>query len=259
MSRLLSATAALLFLFALLDDCHAEKPAPGIQVGQTFVSPTDESQQISYLLFLPCGYCQAPEQGWPLMLFLHGSGERGTDDLPLVKKHGPPKLVETDRNFPFIVVSPQCPKETRWSDDAKLKLLNELLVDLTQRFSVDADRVCATGLSMGGAGAWALAAEYPDRICAIAPMCGAIDPAAAPKIRSVPAWYFEGEDDNPRTLAATRALIDAVEDVGGKVRATYYPNVGHNCWDPAYADPKLYEWLLEQSLKSRPGTKDPDS
>jgi predicted peptidase len=259
MSRWLSATAALLFLFALLDECHAEKPAPGIQVCQTFVSPTDESQQISYLLFLPCGYCQAPEQGWPLMLFLHGSGERGTGNLPLVKKHGPPKLVETNRNFPFVVVSPQCPKETHWGSPAMLKLLSELLVDLTERFSVDANRICATGLSMGGGGAWMLAMTYPDRICAIAPMCGAIDPVAARKIKSVPTWYFEGEDDKPGLLVSSRKLIDAIRAEGGQVRTTYYPNVGHNCWDLAYSDPKLYEWLLEQSLKSRPGTKGPAS
>ncbi len=99
MSRRLPVTITLLFLFVPSGVSQAETPAPGLQVGQTFTSPTDGDQQINYLLFLPCGYCQAPEQGWPLMLFLHGSGERGTDDLPLVKKHGHRNWLKTTGTF----------------------------------------------------------------------------------------------------------------------------------------------------------------
>ncbi len=132
-----------------------------------------------------------------------------------------------------------------------VNLLNKLLTDLTDRFLVNPNRICATGLSMGVGGTWILAMTYPDRFCAIVPMCGAIDPFGARRLKSVPAWYFVGEDDRPSVLASSRKLIDAIRAEGGQVRTTYYPDVGHNCWDRAYADPKLYEWLLQQSLTSR--------
>ena len=121
--------------------------------------------RIDYLLYLPSDY--EKNESWPLLLFLHGSGERG-DDLEKVKKHGPPKLIEAGKQFPFVVVSPQCPKDRRWEPIELVALLDDLIT----RYKIDQDRIYVTGLSMGGFGTWRLAAYAPEKIAAIAPVCG---------------------------------------------------------------------------------------
>src|SRR5699024_6921671 len=132
---------------------------------------TDFQSISEYLLYLPQDYKETGYKRWPLVLFLHGAGERG-NDLEAVKKNGLPKLVEEGRDFPFIIVSPQCPAGLWWSTDD----LNLLLNDLIQRYEVDIDRIYATGLSMGGFGTWEMAIRFPDRFAAIAPICGGGDP-----------------------------------------------------------------------------------
>ncbi len=127
---------------------------------------TSSPEKYEYLLYLPEGYAEQ-EASWPLLLFLHGAGERG-DSLDLVNVHGPPKLIEQGQGFPFIVVSPQCPVEQRWS----VKTLDKLLNDIAAQYRVDEDRIYVTGLSMGGFGTWNLAARFPHRFAAIAPICG---------------------------------------------------------------------------------------
>ncbi len=127
---------------------------------------TSSPEKYEYLLYLPEGYAEQ-EASWPLLLFLHGAGERG-DSLALVNVHGPPKLIEQGQGFPFIVVSPQCPEDQRWS----VKTLDKLLNDIVAQYRVDEDRIYVTGLSMGGFGTWNLAARFPHRFAAIAPICG---------------------------------------------------------------------------------------
>src|SRR5207247_5709557 len=123
--------------------------------------------ELGYLLYLPKDYNAKSGRRWPLMLFLQGAGERGTN-LSLVSVHGPPKLVKQGREFPFILVSPQCPADQRWDNDALLALLDDVIA----RHKVDTNRIYLTGLSMGGFGAWSLAARYPERFAAVAPICG---------------------------------------------------------------------------------------
>ena len=122
---------------------------------------------LRYQLFLPSRYAEDRKKSWPLMLFLHGAGERGSD-VERVKKHGPPRLVARRKAFPFVVVSPQCPEGERWKPDT----LTALLDDVVSRYRIDEDRVYVTGLSLGGFGTWALAGEDPGRFAAIAPICG---------------------------------------------------------------------------------------
>lgn len=164
----------------------------------------DATLQIDYLLFLPADYGKDPSKHWPLMLFLHGSGERGTD-INLVKKHGPPKNVEQKPDFPFIVVSPQCPPGLWWQTD----VLSALLDDVSTQYAVDQNRVYLTGLSMGGFGTWALAAKEPQRFAAIVPMCGGGNPATAERLKDIPIWVFHGEKDTSVPILKSQEMVDA--------------------------------------------------
>ena len=198
---------------------------------------------MDYLLYLPPNY-EAKEK-WPLMLFLHGSGERG-NNLDLVKKHGPPKLIGAGKGFPFIVISPQCPKDRHWEPLE----LTVLLDDVISKLKVDTDRIYLTGLSMGGFGTWQLAAYAPDRFAAIVPICGGGDTMWAKRIAHLPAWVFHGAKDPGVPLKRSQDMVDALKKAGDNVNFTVYPDAGHDSWTATYDNPKLYEWLLEQ--KRRP-------
>ncbi|QDV56037.1 prolyl oligopeptidase family serine peptidase [Rosistilla oblonga] len=195
--------------------------------------------QMDYLLYLPKDYDQ--KKAWPLVLFLHGAGERG-DDLNLVKMHGPPRLIEEGKEFPFIVVSPQCPKGRWWREFE----LTALLDDVIATHNVDQDRVYVTGLSMGGFGSWGLAAFSPDRFAAIAPICGGGEPRSTRNFKHVPVWAFHGAKDTAVPLERTQAMIDALERQGAEPKLTIYPEAGHDSWTETYNNPAFYEWLLAQ-------------
>ncbi|MCH5375960.1 MAG: prolyl oligopeptidase family serine peptidase [Planctomycetes bacterium] len=192
-----------------------------------------------YLLYLPDGYDD--HESWPLILFLHGSGERG-DDLNQVKKHGPPKILESRKDFPFIVVSPQCPAGRRWEPFD----LTALLDDVVSRYKVDEDRIYVTGLSMGGFGTWALAARTPDRFAAIVPICGGGEPGWARRLSKIPVWVFHGAKDTAVPIERSEEMVKALQAAEGNVQFTIYPEAGHDCWTETYDNPKLYEWLLQQ-------------
>ena len=193
----------------------------------------------SYLIYLPVDY-EHSEKHWPLLLFLHGAGSRG-DDIELVKVFGPPKLVEQGQHFPFIIVSPQCPLYGRWS----MNILNALLDEVIARYPVDEKRVYATGLSMGGYGTWNLAATFPDRFAAIAPICGGGNLRKASAMKHIPIWAFHGEKDKTVPTLESQMMVDKLKAVGGNVRFTVYPDTDHaGAWKKAYRDPQLYEWLL---------------
>lgn len=198
-------------------------------------------QPYPYLITLPGGYDSDPGKQWPLLVFLHGAGERGAD-LNLVKKHGPPKLIEAGRSFPFIVVSPQCPLGEGWS---ALKV-NEFVDQIRLKYRVDPKRIVVTGLSMGGGGSLYLAAYYPEKYAAIAPICGNTLSDLAPRLATTPLWAFNGDKDTEALPERIQSLVQAVNRAGGRARLTLYPGVGHASWEQAYNDPELYEWLLQQ-------------
>lgn len=202
----------------------------------------------AYLLYLPEGYAGAPDRRWPLILFLHGRGESGSN-LALVKRHGLARRLEEGLALPAIVVSPQCPAGSWWSTD----VLSALLDEISERYRVDADRVYVTGLSMGGFGTWALALRYPDRFAAIAPVCGGGDPARACTIRHMPVWAFHGELDDVVPFARSEEMVAALRACDGDVRFTIYPEARHDSWTATYADPELYAWLLAQRRQGAAG------
>lgn len=205
--------------------------------------------QLNYLLSLPEGYEE--QDKWPLLLFLHGAGERGTE-IDKVKVHGPPKLLASGREFPFIVVSPQCP-ESRWWEPVSL---TALLDDIEKKYKVDQDRIYITGLSMGGFGTWALAAHSPNRFAAIAPVCGGGDRTVIPYMIGdrVPIWCFHGAKDNVVPLSRSQELIDGLKKAGVETKFTIYPEAGHDSWTETYNNDELYQWLLQH--KRKPAGKD---
>jgi predicted peptidase len=233
-------TAGLLVLSAPGAD---QKPAP-VQQEKHFEKEIKVTVKMNYLLFLPQNYEEKDQARWPLILFLHGSGESGSD-LAKVKKHGPPKIVEKKKDFPFIVVSPQSPRGG-WDPTA----LNALLDEVVSQYRVDKDRIYLTGLSMGGYGTWALAAAYPERFAAIVPICGGGRTEDAKRLKDLPIWVFHGAKDRAVPLARSKAMVEAIKKAGGDPKLTVYPDAGHDSWTETYNNPKLYEWLLQHKRKA---------
>jgi predicted peptidase len=201
-----------------------------------------------YLLALPEGYEEPgrAKEGWPLLVFLHGLGECG-EDLELLKRHGPPKLVEEGRNLPCIVASPQC-EQPGWSALA----VNALIDELCRELRVDESRIYLTGISMGGFGTWAAAIERPERLAAVVPICGGGDWIGARRLKDLPIWAFHGRLDPAVPLEKSEEMILSVKAAGGRPRLTIYDDLGHDCWTRAYDDPQLWEWLFVQRRPPRP-------
>jgi predicted peptidase len=207
--------------------------------------------EMNYLLYLPPGYATQAGQTWPLLLFLHGAGERGTD-VQRVAVHGPLKLVRQGTNFPFIIVAPLCPAGERWQNDSLLKLLD----DLEGRLAVDRRRVYLTGLSMGGYGTWSLGLSHPKRFAAIVPICGGgqrIDILLGSRdepeaFRNLPVWAFHGAKDPVVPLSESEQTVKLLQAGGNKtVKLTVYPEAQHDSWTETYNNPELYAWLLKHS------------
>lgn len=217
-------------------------------MGQVFLTMNKEIKKkvhLDYLLYLPENYEGKSEKKWPLMLFLHGAGERG-EDIEKVKKHGIPKLADAGKEFPLIVLSPQCPSHSYWpmENDA----LEALLEDVIENYAVDTGRLYLTGLSMGGYGTWSLAIKNPEKFAAIAPICGGGEPQAVHKIKNVPVWTFHGAKDDIVPIAETEAMVKVLEAAGGNVKFTIYPEAKHDSWTETYNNPELYDWFLQQAL-----------
>ncbi len=179
------------------------------------------------------------KESWPLIVFLHGAGERG-DDVERVKVHGPPKIAQA-KNLPFVVVAPQC-KRNRWWEPVSL---DGFLDEIVRRYKVDEDRIYLTGLSMGGFGTWSWAGYAPDRFAAIAPICGGGDPIMAYRIGKLPTWVFHGAKDSVVPLQRSEEMVEALKKRDGDVRFTVYPEANHDSWTESYNNPELYAWFLQ--------------
>ena len=205
---------------------------------------TNENEiDLKYLFFLPQDYYSDKNTRWPLILFLHGMGERG-DDLEIVKIHGIPKIVKTQKDFPFIAVSPQCPTEYVWRDKKMLQTIESLILKIIKNYRIDKTRVYVTGLSMGGYGTWALATRRPDLFAAAVPICGGGDPATVNILKNLPIWVFHGGLDKVVLPEESEKMVRALEKAGGKVRYTLYPEAYHDSWTETYDNSALYDWML---------------
>lgn len=207
-----------------------------------------------YLEYLPPDYATAKGARFPLVIFLHGSGERG-DELNIVKRVGLPVYLASHPEFPAVVLCPQCPRGAVW----KPAEINELITQALAKYRIDPDRIYMTGVSMGGFCTWSYATWYPQRLAAIVPVCGIGDPKDMVRLKSVPTWAFHGEVDPVVPIGRDRECVDALSAAGGDVQFTTYPGVGHRCENLAYNTPALYTWLFAQVRKptgppaTRPG------
>ncbi len=228
----------------LLGGCRTPaEPAMRHEARSTTITMTQEYQ---YLRYLPPGYAEDREKRWPLVLFLHGAGERGRD-LEMIKRHGLPKLIDAGKDFPFVVVSPQCPPGEWWNIFA----LEGLIEQAARERRIDRDRIYVTGLSMGGFGTWALAVRHPERYAAILPICGGGERQLARVLREMPVWAFHGEADPVVPVERSEEMIEAIKKRGGSPRLTVYPGVKHDSWTATYENPDIYEWMLRQRLSER--------
>ena len=224
-----------------------------------------------YQVFVPASY--TPAEQWPVVLFLHGAGERGSDGLLQTQVGLGAAIRERASRVPAIVVFPQAPADSGWTGATAQMALAAL--DQTMReFRTDPARVYLTGMSMGGNGTWYLAYRNPTRFAALAPICGwvssdvwrQLDPvvprdslrdggtvyeALARRVRRVPTWIFHGEIDDVVPVEESGRAAAALTAAGAPVQYTEVPGTGHNSWDPAYRSPKFWAWLLAQRLPPR--------
>ncbi|MBM3875236.1 MAG: hypothetical protein FJ386_00735 [Verrucomicrobia bacterium] len=208
-----------------------------------------------FVVFVPAKY--QPGSKPPVMLFLHGSGERGDNNIDPIMVGLGPAIWKRKAAFPFVTVLPQCATNSNWLADGPDATRALAMLRQTQaEFGTDPDRVYLTGLSMGGSGTWSIAAKDPSAWAAIVPMCSRNDVANAKKFADarLPIWDFCGDKDRAETVKFSRDMSAALAQLKAPARYTEYPGVGHNCWDNAYGSGELYTWLLEQS-RSRNAAK----
>ncbi|MEM0962413.1 MAG: prolyl oligopeptidase family serine peptidase [Bacteroidota bacterium] len=201
-----------------------------------------ETASGSAVVSLPDGYDEQDRQ-WPLLLFLHGAGERG-EDLSLVGIHGPLKERREGRDLPFVIVAPQVPLGERWTVARVAVALDAALA----AYRIDERRVYVTGLSMGGYGTWEAIQHMPDRFAAAIPICGGGLSLGIERARDVPVWAFHGAMDRVVPIGASVEMVRWLREAGGDVRFTVYPDAGHDSWSETYANPEVYEWLLSHRL-----------
>lgn len=245
--------AAGVFCFLAGWNVAAEDMAKN-QVERELTAKISREVKLKYLLFRPSNY--KTEEKWPLILFLHGAGERGSN-LGKVAVHGPPRLVKEWKDFPFVVVSPQCPAGQTWDDEALLALLDEVM----EEEKVDPTRVYLTGLSMGGYGTWSLGLKHPERFAAIAPICGGGSnlPILLPKgnrqaaLKRLPVWAFHGGKDEVVPVSESERMVNALKSIGNEAKLTLYPEAGHDSWTETYANQELYDWFLKHRSKGKRG------
>lgn len=202
---------------------------------------------------------------YPLILFLHGAGERGDDNTAQLK-HGVMPIIQGAEKLgsPVFLIAPQCPAGRWWSpineSKTRLSAANQpnvlldavlaLVTEIQKNHPVDPKRLHVTGISMGGFATWDLLGRASDRIASAVPICGGGDPTLAPKFKNIPIWAFHGESDNVVPSLGTRDMIEALEKAGAKPKATYYPETGHDSWTRTYDNPEVIRWMLGQSKQS---------
>lgn len=215
--------------------------------GRTLQAEVKRTVTLPYWLREPAHYDPSSGQTYPLLVFLHGAGERGTD-LEKIRRLGPLSYADRDPNFPFIVLAPQCPLQHDWSPDEIDLLIDEVIAN----HPVDEDRIYLTGFSMGGSGTWETAMDYPDRFAAIAPLCGRVIPLLSGNLWRMPTWVFHGDADEVVPFAPSREMVNILRGMGNEeVHFTVYEGRGHDIWTETYNNPRLYRWLLDHRRSER--------
>lgn len=247
----------LLPLAAFAQKKPDKKPDPStLMEKRTFKK---DKHALLYRLFVPTGYKADGKNSYPLVVFLHGAGERGEDNTAQLK-HGVADFVkpENQKKHACFVIAPQCPKDQGWIYRASKKketkkpeveageLVLDLIEALRKEYRIDDKRIYLTGLSMGGYGTWALLARKPELFAAGIPICGGGDVKKADVLAKTPIWCFHGDKDKSVPVERSREMIAAIEKAGGKPKYTQYEGVAHDSWTQTYRDPAVHEWLFAQ-------------
>ncbi len=232
------------FLLLIYDRGCQFSLTPDTTGQQAYIFQHDDTT-LDYLLHLPSNYDE--RRSWPVILYLHGASLRGSN-VEKVKQYGLAAKAAREPNFPFMLISPQCPSEKGWHDidDAVLALLD----DVINRYAADDRRVYLTGVSLGGSGAWHLAAKAPDRFAALAPLCGYGNPQKADVYRDLPVWIFHGAKDKLVPVRFSDDMYAALRKTGATVKFSRFKNAGHNIVEQVYQDPDLYDWFRKQRTGS---------
>jgi len=202
-----------------------------------------EGTEHRFALFVP--YAYNGEKPFPLIVFLHGSGEGGTNPRRPVGVGIGEAVRKQEKTFPFFVLFPQA-LDPDWEDRKDHERVIAELDQVEKDYKVDTKRVYLTGLSSGGDGTWLIAEEYPDRWAAIFPICGEGDPANMPKLKNIPIWFFMGSADDPHDVKTAHAQVAALKAEGAPLTYTEYPGMNHYIWNRTYDRQDLYDWLLKQ-------------
>ncbi len=201
-------------------------------------------QSFHYCLYSPLEY--ESMKALPLVVFLHGWGEKGPEDgsrLDLVCKHGYLKYA-AKRDYPFLIAAPQCPLEHVWWQ--YLESLNAWLDEVLEKTGADPGRITLTGLSMGGYGSWTWAQCFPERFCALVPLCGGGIPVGSDSLVKLPIRAYHGDSDPAVPPSESLKMVSLINSRGGHAVLTLYPGCGHNCWEQAYQDEELIGWIMKQ-------------
>jgi predicted peptidase len=202
-------------------------------------------QKQNYLLYTPENYSKDSVSRWPMIVFLHGGGERGTN-LNKVLTTGPLRYTQTGKKLPFIIISPQIASDKLWDPAEVISLIKDIITTCR----VDTGRIYLTGLSIGGKATWETATGYPGFFAAIAPVSGWGDPKQLWKISNMPVWIFHGARDPVVPVIASQVMADTLKKYGN-VKLTIYPRGMHGRWTDTYNNDELYKWFLEHRIDQK--------
>ncbi|UCF96594.1 MAG: alpha/beta fold hydrolase [Spirochaetaceae bacterium] len=204
-------------------------------------------EYFQYMLFLPQDYYEKSAAAWPLIVYLHGNFQKGTDPQALLSA-GLPKILETQTDFSFLVLAPHCNSLQEYRPDMIVNLIDRI----SGTIRVDRNRIYLTGWCYGGGAAWVTAHTYPDRFAALVPVAAPADVMIdLRELSDLPVWVFHGAKDSDVPASDSKTMVEALRDCEGNVRFTLYTNLDHDCWERTYTDKSLYRWLLRQDLRHR--------
>lgn len=249
--RVLLSIGRLAFLGISLFEVCDRSFALGVEKKRGFLPKVyvdEKGIEHRYLVFIPHDY--RPGDRRPVLLSLNGVGENGNDGLRQIIANPGPQIWDRHNSLPFIMVFPQCRENGSWFAGSLDPVWAMAILDeVVEEYGADPDRVCLTGISSGGSGAWDMASTYPERFAAVVPLCGiGFDGSIHTLVKSqIPIWNFYNEGDDAGLVKSNRDFRAKLIKSGASPLVTEYHQDEHNCWDRAYRDPRLYSWLLEQS------------
>lgn len=252
-NSLSSGRVIILIIFTLLNCLSRQIPIPTERlISKVFTSKKISQKQIPYFIYLPNSYYNDQKAELPLVVFLHGRGERG-NDLNLLKRQALPKYIsEENTDYPFVMIAPQLPEnEEEWYTGDLMKLIEEIESD----YSIDEDRIYLTGISLGGNGVWKVATDFPDKFAAIVPISGWGDASKICRIKNTNVWAFHGAKDSLILPDRTLEIIDRLQYCNQNTWFTIFPNAKHDAWTDTYKNSKALDWMLQQrKIKNKSGS-----